>query len=37
MDSFDRSLDYSFSVDSPIGMNQGFLLNADNTIDSSMF
>lgn len=36
MDSFNSSLDYSFSVDSPIGLNQGFLLNPDNTIDSSM-
>lgn len=34
MDSFNRSFDYSFSVDSPIGLNQGFLLNPDNAIDS---
>lgn len=36
MDSFNRSFDYSFSVDSPIGLNQGFLLNPDNAIDSNM-
>lgn len=35
MDSFNRSFDYSFSVDSPMGLNQGFLLNPDNAIDSN--
>lgn len=36
MDSSNRSFDYSFSVDSPIGLNQGFLLNPDNAIDSNI-
>lgn len=35
MDPINRSFDYSFSVDSPIGLNQGFLLNPDTTIDSN--
>lgn len=37
MDSIDGSFDYSFSVDSPTGLNQGFLLNTDNAIDSNMY
>lgn len=35
MDPHNRSFDYSFSVDSPAGLNQGFLL-PDNAIDSSV-
>ncbi|TWW81562.1 E3 ubiquitin-protein ligase RNF43 [Takifugu flavidus] len=37
MDSIDGSFDYSFSVDSPTGLNQGFLLNTDNATDSNMY
>lgn len=36
MDPVNTSFDYSFSVDSPIALNQAFLLNPDNAIDSSM-